>query len=87
MVSIILTKNNMKLRCNRCKEEYNVILKPKIRAVPEGIFKDPNDKRNPKYTIMVKAICPNCSMYLKFVKQTDEVVEELNNYFDRALPY
>jgi len=77
----------MKVKCNRCQETHNVILKPKVVKVQDVVFEHDEDLRNPKYTILVKAICPKCERYIKYVKQTDEMMDELNSYFDASLPY
>src|SRR5574343_427008 len=71
---------NMKLKCNRCEKEENVILCPKIipcsltdQAIVKGY-----EKLKPKYTVMIKAICPICHQYIKFIAQDDDAIEEVN---------
>lgn len=67
----------MKLKCNRCQVEVNPALTLNPRTVIPTLFKSPNFDANPKWTFMIRATCPLCDTYIKFVKQDKETVEKL----------
>jgi len=68
----------MYLKCNRCKQELPVKLIPKIIPIQNVVFKNQNDPRNPKYNVMIKAICEKCGRFIKFIKQNQQVIDETN---------
>ena len=67
----------MKILCNHCGYEGPPILTHKIVPVQEHLRRDP---RMPKYTVMVKGSCMKCKQYIKFVKQTPEVIDTINEH-------
>lgn len=66
----------MKVNCRKCKEEVMPALFPKIIPIPGGSISE-DAYYPPRYTFMVKAICPICKRYIKFMKQDDMTAEEL----------
>jgi len=66
----------MKIKCQNCQEVHNSYLQPKIIPVSEFAKKDP---WAPKYTVMIKASCFQCGKFIKFVKQNDDTINEVND--------
>jgi len=69
----------MKLQCNNCKKEVTVLLTLKPFKVSEKLLKSPGYQHNPDWTFHVKAVCPDCKKYIRFLAKTDELVEDLFN--------
>ncbi len=63
----------MRIDCKNCGEVV-ATLRPRFFANPAKVL----SQNDPKYLFHVKAICPECGEYIKFVSQDDSVIAELN---------
>jgi hypothetical protein len=74
--------NHMKSRCNRCQKEVEAFLTPKMVKFTHPL--QGTDKRIPKWNVMVKSVCSECLRYIKFEKQDEKTMAELQESIDTA---
>jgi len=69
-----------KLQCATCGvNDYPVVI-IRMMKTPDNLFKiTGNNPITPKYTFHLKALCSGCGKYLKFIKQTDEIISQINS--------
>lgn len=66
--------------CNKCKQKVN----PKVILIIRS-----TGHYQHKYAPMIKASCSMCGSYLKFLKQTSELISHINKVlesFDISIP-
>lgn len=64
--------------CNKCGVVAIPIYSIRFFPVMPEIFKSATDPRNPKYTLRVRADCRSCQAFIKFVAQTNILIDYLN---------
>jgi len=68
----------MEYRCARCKEETETNIKLKFFANTQR-----KTDRDPKYSFVVSAYCSKCQQYIKHLPQNEELMTEINDYFEK----
>jgi len=70
--------------CNHCQKEtaqYFI-----LKAIPSKCTESEIlQKHYPRYGVMVKQICKNCGAYIRFAKQTPEVIEIANKQAEKDI--
>lgn len=84
MIQILNSQLNFfKMKCKYCQEETQTIYSFVIEPIRLDLLKFPNWKASPKCTVTrIKATCGKCGRYLKFVKQTPELINKINKRLD-----
>ena len=67
----------MCFNCNSKKVEYTVKL----------ISTNRDDIYYPKFIPQVKQVCGECGKYIKFAKQTEDLIHDLNQEIERIVIY
>lgn len=68
--------DNNKTTCQKCKSKYSLLL---LKLIPSG-----KPFPYPKYIPMVKQTCANCGVYIKFIEQTPEMINLINEQLEKT---
>lgn len=69
----------MHIFCNHCKELNDTEVSIKFIKIALETLKNLNDRRNPKWNFMLKAVCKKCRSYIKFLPQTEDIIQALQD--------
>ncbi len=64
------------INCSKCGSKYGLLT---LKLVPSG-----NPSPYPKYLPRVKQSCANCGAYIKFVEQTPEMIDLINEQLEET---
>lgn len=68
--------DNRQLVCPQCDSKYGLLT---LKLVPSG-----KSLPYPKYIPRIKQTCASCGAYIKFVKQTPEMIDLINKQLEET---
>lgn len=64
------------ITCRKCGSKYTLL---KLRLISSG-----KPYPYPKYIPMIKQVCANCGVYIKFVEQTPKMIDLINEQLEQT---
>lgn len=64
--------------CKNCKEQVEVIIRPKFYTNDQLKAMNAMDHRVPKWNFHLSATCTQCGKWIKHAPQTEEIINHVN---------